>query len=165
MNWNAIAAIAEVVGALAVLITLVYLAIQTRDNVKIMRSQAIWDAQVSFVEVNEVLADGGVVAEVVYKAISKPDSLTDKETYQLHRFLRGWFQRMEAQFALYKVGILDREVWELRLGYAQGLLTKSPFKEWWEIDKNNSMFTKDFIESIDNQVQTVDITFMGVSSN
>jgi len=163
MNWDAIAAIAEVAGALAVLITLAYLAIQTRDNVKIMRSKAIWDAQVSFVEVNELLADGGVVAEVVYKAISKPDSLTDKEAYQLHRFNRGWFQRMEAQFALYKVGILDREIWELRRGYAQGMLSKAPFKEWWEIDKKNSMFTEDFIKSIDNQGQTVGISFMGVS--
>jgi hypothetical protein len=164
MNWDAIAAIAEVVGALAVLITLAYLAIQTRDNVKIMRSKAIWDAQVSFVEVNELLADDGVVAEAVYKAISEPDSLTDKEIYRIHRFNRGWFQRMEAQFALYKAGILDREVWELRLGYAQGLLAKPPFKEWWEIDKNNSMFTEDFIKSIDGPSRQVDISFMGVSS-
>lgn len=151
-------------GALAVLVTLAYLAIQTRDNVKIMRSKAIWDAQISFVEVNELLADDGVVAEVLYKAISKPDGLNDRETYQLHRFLRSWFQRMEAQFALYRVGILDREVWELRLGYAHGMLTKSPFKEWWGVDKNNSMFTQDFIKSIDNHGQTIDLTFMGVSS-
>jgi hypothetical protein len=41
MNWDAIGSIAEVVGALAVLITLVYLAVQTRDNVKVMRSRAI----------------------------------------------------------------------------------------------------------------------------
>lgn len=164
MNWDAIAAIAEVVGALAVLITLVYLAIQTRDNVKVMRSRAIWDAQVSFVEVNEMLGDGGVIAEVMYKAISDPDSLTEKELYQVHRFLRGWFQRMEAQFALYKAGILDSEVWELRLGYAQGMLDKSPFKEWWEMDKNNAMFTVDFIKSIERPGQAVEAIFMGVSA-
>jgi len=164
MNWNAISAIAELVGALAVLITLIYLAIQTRDNVKVMRSRAIWDAQVSFVEVNETLGDGGVIAEVMYKAISEPNNLTDKELYQVHRFLRGWFQRMEAQFALYKTGILDSEVWELRLGYARGMLDKSPFKEWWEMDKNNSMFTADFINSIESHGEAVDASFMGVSN-
>jgi hypothetical protein len=163
MNWDAISAIAEVCGALAVLITLVYLAVQTRDNVKVMRSRAIWDAQVSFVEVNEMLGDGGVVAEVMYKAMSDPDGLTEKELYQVHRFLRGWFQRMEAQFALYKAGILDTEIWELRCGYAQGMLEKSPFKKFWEMDKNNSMFTVDFIKSIDSQGQAVDVKFMGVS--
>jgi hypothetical protein len=164
MNWEAIGSIAEVVGALAVLITLVYLAIQTRDNVKVMRSRAIWDAQVSFVEVNELLGNGGVVASVVYKAITEPENLTDQETYQLHRFCRGWFQRMEAQFALYKAGILDGEVWELRRGYAQGIVAKSPFKEWWELDKKNSMFTRAFIESMDSGAQAIDIKFMGASS-
>jgi hypothetical protein len=164
MNWEAIGAVGEVVGALAVLITLVYLAVQTRDNVKVMRSKAIWDAQTSFVEVNEMLGDGGVIAEVMYKAMSDPDSLTDKEEYQVHRFLRGWFQRMEAQFALYKSGILDREVWELRCGYAQGMLDRSLFfKEWWEIDKNNSMFTRDFIASIDGHKRALDLNFLGIS--
>jgi len=164
MNWDAIGSIAEVVGALAVLITLVYLAVQTRDNVKIMRSRAIWDAQVSFVEINEMLGDGGVVANVIYKAIKDPYRLTDHETYQVHRFCRAWFQRMEAQFALYRAGILDTEVWELRRGYAQGMLAMSPFKEWWELDKNNSMFTRAFIESMDNGGQAVDLKFMGISS-
>jgi hypothetical protein len=32
MNWDAISAIVEVCGALAVLITLVYLAVQTRNK-------------------------------------------------------------------------------------------------------------------------------------
>ena len=160
--WH-LAAIAEVVGALAVLTTLVYLALQTRDNVKVMRSRAIWDAQTSFVEVNEMLGDGGVIADVMHKAISDPDSLTDKEKYQVHRFLRGWFQRMEAQLALYKAGIVDQEVWELRCGYAQGMLHKPLFREWWEIDKKNSMFTSDFIKSIESQSKAVDLNFLGVS--
>ncbi len=164
MNWDAVGSIAEVVGAVAVLITLIYLAVQTRNNVKVMRSRAIWDAQGSFVEVNEILGNGGVVANVIYKAITDPESLIDHETYQVHRFCRGWFQRMEAQFALYNAGILDDEVWELRRGYAQGMLDKSPFKDWWELDKNNSMFTRAFIESMDNSGQVIDLKFMGVSS-
>jgi hypothetical protein len=94
MNWDAISAIAEVCGALAVLITFVYLAVQTRDNVKVMRSRAIW---------------------------------------------------------------------ELRCGYAQGMLEKPRFKEFWEIDKNNSMFTVDLIKSIERQGQAADVEFMGVS--
>ena len=107
---------------------------------------------------NEILGGDGVIANVVYKAI------TDHETYQVHRFCRGWFQRMEAQFALYRAGIFDEEVWELRRGYAQGMLDMSSFKEWWAIDKNNSMFTAAFIDSMDSALETIDLKFMGVSS-
>ena len=45
LNWDAIIVITEIVGALAVLITLAYLAIQTRDNVQVMRSRAMWAAR------------------------------------------------------------------------------------------------------------------------
>jgi hypothetical protein len=120
MNWDAIAAVAEMIGAVAVFITLIYLAIQTRDNVKVQRARAVWDAQVSFVEVNDMLADGGTVSELVFRSLSDPENLSAQEKYIMHRFARGWFQRMEAQFALYQAGILDAEVWKLRRGRRKG---------------------------------------------
>jgi hypothetical protein len=39
MNWDAIGAIGEIVGALAVLATLIYLAIQVRQNSELQRAQ------------------------------------------------------------------------------------------------------------------------------
>jgi len=164
LNWDAVIAFAEVIGALAVLITLGYLAIQTRDNVRVMRSRAVWDAQVSFVEVNEVLGDGGTVSQLMYKALSETGELSSYEKYLAHRFCRGWFQRMEAQFALYSAGILDEEVWELRRGYAKAILNISVMAEAWEADKGNSMFTKAFIESIDSVTNTETPEFLGVDS-
>jgi hypothetical protein len=153
---------AELVGAIAVLITLVYLAIQTRDNTRVMKSRAVWDAQVSFVEVNETLGDGGVVSKLVYKALSDPGALSSYEKYLAHRFCRSWLQRMEAQFALYQAGILDEEVWELRRSYAKAVLENPVMKEGWESDKNNSMFTRAFISSIDSTVAVTEPTFLGI---
>jgi hypothetical protein len=162
LNLNTIVAAAELIGALAVLITLVYLAIQTRDNTRVMRSRAVWDAQVSFVEVNELLGDGGIVSELIYKVLINPEALSAYEKYLAHRFCRGWFQRMEAQFALYQAGILDKEVWELRRGYAKAILGNSVLKESWELDKGNSMFTSAFIQSIDSTTQTKVPDFLGI---
>ena len=162
MNWDVIAGLAEVISAIAVLITLAYLAIQTRDNVRVMRSRAVWDAQVSFVEVNELLGDGGTVSELFYKTLSDPEELSPYELYLAHRFVRGWFQRMEAQFALYTAGILDEEVWELRRGYAKAILSNPVVKEAWDKDKVNSMFTKAFIDSIDSTIASDNPSFLGV---
>ncbi len=116
MDWDALGAAAEILGATAVIVTLIYLAIQTRDNVKVLKARAVWDAQASFVEVNELLGDGGTVSELVFRSLSDAEEFSTYEKYLFHRFTRGWFQRMEAQFALYKAGILDEEVWELRRG-------------------------------------------------
>jgi len=164
MDWDAIGAVAEIIGAAAVLVTLIYLATQTRDNVKVLKARAVWDAQASFVEVNETLGDGGTVSELVFRCLSEPEKLSAYELYLMHRFTRGWFQRMEAQFALYKAGILDAEVWELRRGYAKAILNNSVIKNCWEADKGNSMFTKKFIDSIEGTSNAELPAFMGVGT-
>jgi hypothetical protein len=40
MDWNAIGAIGEIIGALAVFLTLVYLALQIRQNTKAIQASA-----------------------------------------------------------------------------------------------------------------------------
>ena len=162
MNWDLIVILAEVVGAIAVVVSLVYLAVQTRDNTRVMRSRAAWDAQQSFVEVNETLGDGGFVSDLLYKTLIEPDQLSDKEKYFVQRFYRSWFQRMEAQFALYQSGILDEEIWNLRRGYAKAIFNNPIAKECWEAEKTNSMFTEGFISSIDSAVDQDKPSFLGV---
>lgn len=162
MNWDHIGTIAEVVGAIAVVVSLVYLAVQTRDNTRVMRSRATWDAQQSFVEVNETLGDGGFISDLIYKTLIEPYQLSDKEKYLAQRFYRSWFQRMEAQFALYQSGILDEEVWKLRRGYAKAIFNNPIAKECWEAEKTNSMFTEGFISSIDSAVEQNKPSFLGV---
>ena len=51
MNWGAIGAVGEIIGALAVFLTLVYLAIQIRQNTKSVQASAV-DASIS--KVNDV---------------------------------------------------------------------------------------------------------------
>lgn len=71
---------------------------------------------------------------------------------------------MEAQFALYKAGILDEEVWQLRRGYAKAILDNPVIREGWELDKKNSMFTDAFIESIDRTLTPEIPGFLGTGS-
>ena len=40
MNWEAISAVSEIVGAVAVVISLIYVAAQIRQNTKMMRTAA-----------------------------------------------------------------------------------------------------------------------------
>ena len=67
MNWDAISAIGEIVGATAVVITLAYLAIQIRNSTMIARSatrQAI--ASMAFAMGNDLVADRSL-SEAVLK--------------------------------------------------------------------------------------------------
>lgn len=74
----------------------------------------------------------------------------------------SFFQRVEAQFALYSNGILDSEVWQLRCSYAQALLENPVIRESWELDKRNPMFTQAFIRAIESTPRAKLAGFMAV---
>lgn len=92
---------------IAVVATLFYLAIQVRQNSAIVKSNAEWDTQVAFASINEAIAQGGIIGEVSFKGFTDPDSLTPYEAYLFHRLIRATLQKLEAQYALYKRGMLE----------------------------------------------------------
>jgi hypothetical protein len=153
--------IAQTIGALAILVSLAFVAIQTRQNGRTMRAQAVWDAQTSFVEINDLLASGGRISEVSFKAFTDPGNLTPYERYLIHRMFRGVLQRAEAQFALYSNGILNEEVWHLRRGYISSLMNFPIFAEVWNADKSNSMFTRAFVAEMERAGVAATPTFLG----
>ena len=66
MNWEAIGAVGEIVGALAVVVTLAYLAIQVRNSTRIARSatrQAI--AETAMLHGANLVADKGLMAALL----------------------------------------------------------------------------------------------------
>ncbi len=79
MNWEAIAAIAETVGTIGVLVTLVYLSIQMRIANKQRETEALrtnWDGINRFCE---ILAESTDRASIVIRGRESLDDLTSEE--------------------------------------------------------------------------------------
>ena len=55
MNWDAIGACAEVVGAIGVVVSLVYLAIQVRSNTSALKAGASFETTHSWATFNEMV--------------------------------------------------------------------------------------------------------------
>ncbi len=153
--------IGQTIAVVAIFGSLAYVAIQTRQNGRLMRAKAAWDAQMSFMEINERLASGDAISQLTFKVHGNEASLTPYEKYLVHRFMRGVLQRTEAQFALFQSGILDAEVWSLRINYVKSLMNYPAFAEIWEAEKKNSMFTRAFIAEMDRTSSTSAPVFMG----
>jgi hypothetical protein len=161
MTLEEIYYISQIVAAVAIFGSLVYVAIQSHQNGRMMRAKAAWDAENSFVEINDMLASGSVISQVMFKAFTDTQSLTAYEKNLVHRFMRGVLQRTEAQYALYTNGILDAEVWRLRRSYIKSLMNTPMVKEIWQAEKANSMFTRAFITEIDQAETRESPTFLG----
>ena len=79
MNWDALGAIGEVIGPLAVFLTLGYLAVQIRQNTKAVRASAL-DSSVNAVNAVRVAMIENVEVTALYrKGLENPDELDDNE--------------------------------------------------------------------------------------
>jgi hypothetical protein len=161
MTLQQISDVSQAVAAIAVVLSLIALIIQMRQSTKMMRATAVWDAQMSFVAINETLAEGGVLSDLAFRVPTSAESLSPYERHLWHRYMRAVLQRVEAQFALYRNGILDAEIWELRRNYTKSLLLHPLVSEIWLLEKGNSMLSKAFIAELDTASASQLPAFMG----
>ncbi|MGR8949141.1 MAG: hypothetical protein ACU84Q_13920 [Gammaproteobacteria bacterium] len=127
MNWDAVGAIAEAVGAIAVVATLVYLSIQIRQNAKSLdRQEEIARAQILQTRADSVTNLGLLVCstpqsiELMTRLRNTeeigPEDLSSEENTQAYMILTAVRANLENTFLQYKKGYLPetfyREVGE-----------------------------------------------------
>jgi len=87
MNWDAIGAAGELLGAVVVLFTLGYLAVQTRSINKQNQAEARYAFVEAMGQVNMVIAQSTSAAGVFRRGLESVEDLTDDERMQFFMFL------------------------------------------------------------------------------
>ena len=132
MNWDAIGAVGELVGAIAVVITLVYLAIQIRQNTKTVRAS-------TYQSVAEALADGS------YKMIGHFDTDTDK----ILLFV-GTLRRYENLHFQLRQGNIAEEDAETFYNSLAIVLRDERWEGYWPSCRE--MFSRSFVDHIETVI-------------
>ena len=106
MNWDAIGAIGEIVGAIAVILTLVYLAIQIRDSAKASRSAAVTDATTAMQAFYQELGSNPKTSRLFLTAMTNPESLSREDEFQYVMLMHSCFLGFQRSFFLAHEGTL-----------------------------------------------------------
>lgn len=121
MNWDAIGAIGEICGAAAVFASLIYLAIQIRQNTKSNQASAVDAAMSGYAQINQVLTDP-LVASVYRRGNIDPSSLSDDELVQFLAIGRMLVNSWWKMLTLYRQGHFPHEQWVIITTEADQLL-------------------------------------------
>ena len=147
MNWDAISAISEIIGAIAVVVTLIYLAVQVRQSTKSIQSSTLQANTGVWTSLFSSLADKDVAAAYAVGMSGAPDIKPIQYT-QFFLMCRAMFVAFENQFYQYRQGTLDEETY---LGYARAISTQlmsmPGFRVWWA--QSRDVFSPSFVEHID----------------
>src|SRR5215204_3753175 len=98
MNWEAIGAIANVLTAISVIATLIYLSMQIRQNTKTVRSSSIQNLVQSFSTTAQAAVENEYVIPLLLKANAGSHALTEEERARLHFWFIMTFRRFEGVY-------------------------------------------------------------------
>ena len=107
MNWDAISAISEIVGAIAVIVTLLYLAVQIREGARASRSAAVTDATTAMQAWYQDLGNNASTSGLFLDGMTKPESLSTHDQFQFVMLTHSAFLGFQRSYFLSQAGTLD----------------------------------------------------------
>ena len=157
MNWDAIGAIAETLGAVGVIASLVYLAGQVRQsreqmnqNTKALRAQS---AQLGGDTLQETIisaSNGPALAEAVRLGLRDSDGLGEEDAHHFTLWMNNMLLGYENVHYQYRAGMLDEDRWRLRRSQLGIPFANPAVASWWKKSPNKvEMFGPEFVALVE----------------
>ena len=154
MNWDAIGAVAEVVGAGGVIVSLLYLAAQIRHGAKTAEGTAYREASAAICAAFNAMSESGNAA-ILLKGLRQLSDLEPHEKYTFDSVLTGFFTLVESDFVSNNGELITDETIE-----AWGFLLRTRYlgypgmQEWWQGSKK--IYIKPVQDWVDRQIELSD---------
>ncbi len=157
MNWEAFGAIAEMVGGIAVLVTLVYLALQVRQNsvlleqnTKIARQSILRSQTDRYIANCHFIAGDSGICDIYQRAMKDPSSVTREEWWRFGTYMYGMFKDYEEMYLFASEDQDSAHRWADAQRHIAFYLSPPGGRKWWQSNANKifSVAFKDFVDKL-----------------
>lgn len=156
MNWDAIGAIAEMVGALSVIASIIYLAYQIRQNTLSNRITAMQNTTDQFTSFGNLMIENRETRETWSKGRKSMQSLSPSEMEVFHYINLNLCWYYSSQYFQYLQGAMDEVEWAQSLGLIQSSWLEYPgTQEWWRDRMDQRRVTVPFYELITAEIEAI----------
>lgn len=160
MKLSEWANLAEVIGAFAVVISLIYVGIQVNDSTAAVRAASANDANVALQAWYLEVGSDQQTSEVFYKALTSEVPLSNTEEFQFLMMLHGAFLAFQNSYLLAEEGTIDPELREAITAAIMGVKTTPGMHRYWR--QRRSYLHSGFASYVDDLLErdaevTVDI--------
>jgi hypothetical protein len=114
MNWEAISAVGEIVGAIAVVVTLMYLAVQIRRGTTATQAASVQSAAALDHEFLIAVGSDPITAQLWATYLSAPQTLSVDQAMQGHLLMTSLLRRLENVRIQMQMGTLSQGGWQSR---------------------------------------------------
>jgi hypothetical protein len=152
VNWEAIGAVGEVLGAILVGATLIYLAFQLRQNTSALTSSTFQAVSSSMGSNMEFFAGDPTISALLLKAQDGLGKLTAQERARHGFVMMMAFRRIETVFVQRNLGFIHARLTEGFERSAISSIAVGGARQRWETSKG--AFSDDFALWVDEQLAT-----------
>ena len=146
MNWDALGAIAELLGAISVIATLAYLSVQIKQNTRSQKSAIAQATTASRTSWYELGASDPEFTLLWTKGHARPETLSDEERTRFIWMMARIFSTFEETFAQFQLGMFPEEDWSRYRTTARTMLENPLISEWWA--SGTTVFTIPFVRDL-----------------
>jgi hypothetical protein len=147
MDWDAIGAIGEIVGASAVVVSLIYLATQIRQNTKVARSTMRHGITNSAMVGGQIMAENQYISPIMFRH-NNGEELAGDEYLRLQAFAYMTTRNWENIHYQYLSGMLTQEEWLAFRQNLKALYQNEIWQDYWR--REQDIYTEAFRNEIDN---------------
>jgi len=152
VNWEAIGAIGEVLGAAGVIISLVYLAVQIRADARAKRASAVHEQSDAYRDFLQTLATDETLSGIYLRGLRDYGSLRDAELIRFTSVIGFLFRVFDEAFFQWQEGTLDSQLWQGFEAPMADMLAYPGVKEWWSTRAH--WYSAPFREMIDTKINS-----------
>jgi len=130
------ASIAEIIGAFAVVVSLIYVGIQVNDSAGAVRSASANDANVAMQNWYLQIGSNQQTSELVYSALTSEEALSNEEEFQFLMMMHAVFVGFQNSYLLAEQGTIDMELRESVTMAISGVRSLPGMRRYWRQRKS-----------------------------
>jgi hypothetical protein len=146
------ASIAEIIGAFAVVISLIYVGIQVNDSAVAVRSSSANDANVALQNWYMQLGSDQQTSGLFYRGLTSEEALPVEEEFQYLMMFHGAFLAFQNGYLLAEEGSIDVELRDGLTAVILGVKDLPGMGRYWQ--QRKSYFHPDFSNYVDELLVT-----------
>lgn len=161
-NWDVIGAVAELAGAVGVVASLAYLAVQIRQNTNQMerndraaRGQSYQDLLTGLQSHLAPLALDESTSDIFHRGLQSFESLNDLEQFRFNWLMGGHIVTNENVFYQRQEGVLSEERSEQLFQSLQWFFVNPGFRSWWK-NYPKSTLHPEFVAMLDGYLRDIE---------
>ena len=136
MNWEMLSAIGQVVAAVGVIPSLIYLAVQIRDQNKERRRAGINILTTQWGDLVKTGQESREFAEVFLRGMQSFQGLDGPDKLRFSAFFTRFTRNAEGMFVYYRDGALEKALWDEVERTMIDYFAYPGVREWWATRKH-----------------------------